>query len=90
MLVKSSAKDVYHINALDEATQFEMVCAVEKISKQYLIPAIEQLLNCFPFVIQSFHSDNSPEYISYKVATLLGRLLIDKPNPAPDNLMAML
>jgi hypothetical protein len=38
-------KGVYHINAVDEATQFEVVCAVEKISELYLIPAIEQLLD---------------------------------------------
>jgi transposase InsO family protein len=70
-------KGVYHINAVDEVTQFEVVCTVEKISEQYLIPAIEQLLNCFPFVIQGFHSDNGSEYINYKVAALLQKLLIE-------------
>ena len=49
-------KGVYHINAVDEVTQFEVVCTVEKISEQYLMPVIEQLLDCFPFVIQGFHS----------------------------------
>ncbi len=28
-------KGVYHINAVDEVTQFEVVCTVEKISEQY-------------------------------------------------------
>ena len=70
-------KGVYHINAVDEVTQFEVVCSVEKISEQYLIPAIEQLLVCFPFVIKGFHSDNGSEYINYKVAALLTRLLIE-------------
>ena len=31
-------KGVYHINAVDEVTQFEIVCTVEKISEQYLKP----------------------------------------------------
>jgi hypothetical protein len=70
-------KGVYHINAVDEVTQFEVVCTVEKISEQYLMPAIEQLLDCFPFVIQGFHSDNGSEYINYKVAALLQKLLIE-------------
>ncbi len=70
-------KGVYHINAVDEVTQFEVVCTVEKISEQYLMPVIEQLLDCFPFVIQGFHSDNGSEYINYKVAALLEKLLIE-------------
>jgi len=32
-------KGVYHINAVDEVSQFEVVCTVEKISEIYLIPA---------------------------------------------------
>ena len=31
-------KGVYHINAVDEITQFEIVASVEKISERYLIP----------------------------------------------------
>jgi transposase InsO family protein len=70
-------KGVYHINAVDEVTQFEVVCTAPKISEQYLIPAIEQLLACFPFVIKGFHSDNGSEYINYKVAALLTKLLVE-------------
>ena len=44
-------KGVYHVNAVDEVTQMEMVVSVEKISERYLIPALEQLLDDFPFVI---------------------------------------
>lgn len=69
-------KGVYHINAVDEVTQFQVVCTVEKISEAYLIPALEQLLAAFPFTIQGFHSDNGSEYINGRVATLLGKLLI--------------
>ncbi|MEX0830775.1 MAG: integrase [Nitrospirales bacterium] len=69
-------KGVYHINAVDEVTQFQVVCTVEKISEAYLIPALEQLLAAFPFTIQGFHSDNGSEYINGRVAALLGKLLI--------------
>lgn len=70
-------KGVYHINAVDEITQFEIVASVEKISERYLIPVLEQMLEAFPFVIQSFHSDNGSEYINKQVAKLLNRLLIE-------------
>ncbi|MCP4257383.1 MAG: transposase family protein [Planctomycetes bacterium] len=70
-------KGVYHINAVDEITQFEIVASVEKISERYLIPVLEQMLEAFPFVIQSFHSDNGSEYINKQVAKLLNKLLIE-------------
>ena len=49
-------KGVYHINAVDEVTQFEVICSVEKISEVYLLPVLEELLDTFPFVIINFHS----------------------------------
>lgn len=70
-------KGVYHINAVDEVTQFEVVCSVEKISERYLIPALEQLLEAFPFTLLGFHSDNGSEYINKRVAELLEKLLIE-------------
>jgi len=70
-------KGVYHINAVDEVTQFEVVITVEKISERYLIPALETLLETFPFIIISFHSDNGSEYINQRVAGLLQKLLIE-------------
>ncbi len=69
-------KGVYHVNAVDEVTQFEVVCTVEKISESYLIPVLEQLLGTFPFTIHGFHSDNGSEYINKRVAELLEKLLI--------------
>ena len=74
---QDGVKGVYHINAVDEITQFEVVCTVEKISKHYLIPVLEQLLDIFPFVIKGFHSDNGSEYINKQVAKLLEKLLIE-------------
>jgi hypothetical protein len=70
-------KGVYHINAVDEITQFEVVCTVEKISEQYLIPVLEELLQAFPFVIKSFHSDNGSEYVNHHVVSLLHKLFIE-------------
>lgn len=55
-------KGVYHINAVDEVTQFEVMFTVEKISERYLIPALDQLLETFPFTVLGFHSDNGSEY----------------------------
>lgn len=71
-------KGLYHINAVDEETQFDIVCAVEKISERYLIPVLEQLLEQFPFVILSFHADNGSEYINRHVVKLLNKLMIDQ------------
>ncbi|MGI9288341.1 MAG: hypothetical protein ACR2P1_23350 [Pseudomonadales bacterium] len=51
-------KGVYHINAVDEVTQMEIVVSVEKISERYLIPALQQLLEEFLFAILGFHSDS--------------------------------
>lgn len=82
-------KGVYHINVVDEITQFEFVSAVEKISEQHLIPALECLLDAFPFTIKGFHSDNGFEYINSRVAKLLQKLLIEftksRPRHSNDN-----
>ena len=70
-------KGVYHINAVDEVTQFEVLCTVEKISEQFLIPVLETMLDKFPFKIISFHSDNGSEYINQNVAKLLKKLHVE-------------
>lgn len=82
-------KGVYHINAVDEVTQFEVVVSVERISEVYLIPALEHLLEAFPFVILGFHADNGSEYINKEVARLLEKLRIEltksRPRHSNDN-----
>ena len=70
-------KGVYHINVVDEITQFEMMLSVEKISEYFLISVLEQLLETFPFIIKGFHSDNGSEYINKPVEKLLNKLLIE-------------
>ncbi len=74
---QDGAKGVYHINGVDEVTQFEIVGSTAKISERYLLPVLEALLEQFPFVIHGFHTDNGSEYINRRVAALLNKLLIE-------------
>ena len=82
-------KGVYHINAVDEVTQWEIVVSVEGISETYLAPALESLLGQFPFPIRGFHSDNGSEFINHNVVGLLNKLLIrftkSRPRHSNDN-----
>jgi transposase InsO family protein len=71
-------KGLYHINAVDEVTQWEIVAATPQISERWLIPVLEQMLEQMPFVIRGFHSDNGSEFINYRVAQLLGKLWIEQ------------
>jgi transposase InsO family protein len=71
-------KGVYLINAVDEATQFQVICAVERISEAFLLPVIESMIHAFPFVIRGFHSDNGSEYINQHVAKLLEKLRVEQ------------
>jgi len=71
-------KGLYHINAVDQVTQWEIVAATPQISELWLMPVLEALLGQFPFVIRGFHSDNGSEFINYNVARLLDKLLIEQ------------
>jgi transposase InsO family protein len=82
-------KGVYHINAVDEVTQWELVASVNRISEHHLMPVLETMLAGFPFVICGFHSDNGSEFINKTVAKLLTTLLIrftkSRPRHTNDN-----
>ncbi|GAG24537.1 unnamed protein product, partial [marine sediment metagenome] len=69
-------KGVYHINAVDEVTQWEIVASVQRISEAYLVPVLENMLVQFPFIIRGFHSDNGSEFVNKTVAALLNKMLI--------------
>ena len=73
---KDGVKGLYHINAVDEVTQYEVICSVEQISERYLIPVLTGLLKGFPFKLKEFHSDNGSEFINHTVAGLLNKLNI--------------
>ena len=75
---QDGVKGLYHINAVDEVTQWEVVAATPFIAEMWLIPVLEAMLEQFPFVIRGFHSDNGSEFINYNVAGLLGKLLIEQ------------
>jgi hypothetical protein len=53
------------------------VCTVEKISEHYLIAALQQLLETFPFTVLGFHSGNGSEYINKRAVNLLEKLRIE-------------
>ena len=76
-------KGIYHINAVDEVTQWEVVLATPRISEAWLMPLLESLLPQFPFVILNFHSDNGSEFINKTVAQLLEKLLIEQTKSRP-------
>ena len=71
-------KGLYHINAVDEVTQWEIVAATPQISELWLMPVLESILEQFPFVIRGFHSDNGSEFINYNVVRLLDKLRIEQ------------
>jgi transposase InsO family protein len=71
-------KGLYHINAVDEVTQWEIVVATPYISESYLLPVLEAMLRQFPFAIKGFHTDNGSEFINRVVADLLKKLLIEQ------------
>ena len=71
-------KGLYHINAVDQVTQWEIVAATPQISELWLLPVLEAILGQFPFVIRGFHSDNGSEFINHNVARMLGKLLIEQ------------
>lgn len=85
----NGCKGVYHINTVDEVTQWEIVASVERISETYLVRALESILVEFPFVIRGFHSDNGSEFVNHIVAKLLNKLLIrftkSRPRRSNDN-----
>lgn len=89
---QDGVKGVYHSNAVDSVTQFQLVATCEKISEASLLPVIRQLLEGFPFGILGFHADNGSEYINCKVALLLEKLRIEftipRPRHSTDNALA--
>lgn len=76
-------KGVYHINAVDEVTQWQIVGATAQISEAWLIPVLEAMLHQFPFRILGFHSDNGSEFINHTVAQLLNKLLVEQTKSRP-------
>src|SRR5437867_1853228 len=68
---------LYHINAVDTVTQWQVVGCVESISERHLVPVLEAMLHQFPFLLLGFHCDNGSEFINRIVAQLLEKLLME-------------
>jgi len=82
-------KGLYFINAVDEVTQYQFVAAVARLGERDLLPALQGLLDAFPFKVLGFHADNGSEYVNHKVAGLLNKLLVaftkSRPRRSNDN-----
>jgi transposase InsO family protein len=76
-------KGVYHINAVDEVTQWQVVGSVAAITQTHLKPVLRAILSQFPFPIRGFHSDNGSEFINDTVSGLLKDLLIEQTKSRP-------
>ena len=71
-----SQKDVYHINSVDEITQWEIVFCVAQLSMSCMLPALKEIFVQYPFTIFNFHSDRGRETINHQVAQMLEQLVI--------------
>jgi hypothetical protein len=69
---------VYHLNAVDTVTQWQVVGGTETISERHLIPVLEAMLHQFPFRILGFHCDNGSEFLNHTVVKLLNKLLVEE------------
>jgi len=76
-------KGVYHIDAVDEVTQWQVVGATPRISEAYLKPVLEDMMRQFPFRILGFHTDNGSEFINKTVAQLLEKLRVEQTKSRP-------
>lgn len=86
---RDKSKGIYHVNAVDEVTQFQVIVTLERINEEFMLPALKEMLDVFPFKIRGFHADNGGEYINYSVAELLDKLQIEftksRPRRSNDN-----
>ena len=73
-----TSKGLYHINAVDTVTQWQVVGCCETISEAHLKPVLEAILHQFPFRVRGFHSDNGSEFLNYRVARLLDKMRVEE------------
>lgn len=89
---QDGTKGLYHVNAVDCVTQWQVVASVQTISEAHMLPVIEQMLAQFPFHILGFHADNGSEYVNHRVARMLDKLKAEftrsRPRHSNDNGLA--
>ncbi len=71
-------KGVYHVNLVDEVTQWEILFCVDRITEASMAYVLSQAMALFPFRIVGFHSDNGGENINGEVSAVLEKLLIEQ------------
>lgn len=76
-------KGVYHITCVDCVSQWQVEACVEGISEVFLFPALELIIEQFPFILLGFHSDNGTEYINARVAGMLEKMRIEQTKSRP-------
>jgi transposase InsO family protein len=83
------AKGVFHIDAVDCVTQWQVVGSCPRISENFVLPLLHAMFDQFPFKILGFHADNGSEYINLQVAQMLNKLHIEltksRPRTSNDN-----
>jgi hypothetical protein len=70
-------KGVYHINAVDAVTQWEVVGCTPRINAENLKPVLEAILHQFPFPILGAHFDNGSEYINYSIDEMMKAMMVE-------------
>ena len=82
-------KGVYHINAVDSVTQWEVVVCVEHLGHSFMSRAVELMVEQFPFTLQGIHADNGVEYINWRMLDLMEEARIEltksRPRRSTDN-----
>jgi len=82
-------KGVYHLNAVDEVTQWEVVGCIGRINEEQLLPVLEAMLHQFPFRVLELHSDNGSEFVNHPLYQLLKKHVVEftrsRPNRSSDN-----
>ncbi len=87
---KDGQKGVFHVNLVDEVTQWEHVGTVRAISERFLLKVLEESIKSCPFKVLGFHADNGSEYINHRVAEMLNGLHVpeftkSRPRRSNDN-----
>ena len=68
---------IFHINAVDTVTQWQVVGCVKTICERDLIPVLEEMLHQYPFRLLGFHCDNGSEFLNHQVEKMLNKLLVE-------------
>jgi hypothetical protein len=69
---------LFHIDAVDTVTQWQIVGCTETISERHLQPVLEAMLHQFPFRVRGFHCDNGSEFLNRTVVKLLNKLRVEE------------